>query len=824
MRKALTIAGGVLLILAALLAVAIFNLNHIISENKAYALARISAALGRDVQIGAVKASLGWGVILDVSGIKIADDQAFSQSPIIEASEVYGQAEILPLLTGHLHLRRLVFVQPQLRLIRSEGRTNLSELGAKPKTGGPAGEKSTGAPTGDEPSAEKPTESEPASQGTAAQGESNPSPSLPAIERFAIDTFSIRAGTLWYTDLSTIDEPTPLNVTDLEVSHFSATNPFGVEGKFANAENDQELNISGQIGPLVRDGNLDAAAIPVDLQFSTNPLLLERLRRILLVNLSLPPDFTISDFFQVAGTLNGSLGKLQFDLGTDMSAPAVALGNRLNKPAGMPLKLSLTGWRDSGGIAVQQVALTLANLELKLGNIHTVEGVVQARIDTNRFDLSGVVKTVPRAADFGDASGDAEIHADLSLKRRHLEAQGTVALANVAMTPKDGAMPPISNLTTTVRMTGNGASIESTAFDLGSGHAKLQAEIGSFTPLLVGNFSFNDDLLELAGIVPPRKSEGPQELRQLAMSGTLGGTTAHPTLDASGASAAGNLSNVEYRDLSFTAAYANDRAEIKSLKVNAFGGAIAASGSATMTAARPFDATLNLGNIDLQAALASQKAKAAGTIRGSLTGQIQISGNGTKSEQIMPALRGGGKAALQNGKLVGINIVAEALKKSHGIPGIGGLVTPDIVARHPELFAAPDTDISAATLSFTITGPRIVSHDIAIQSPDYKLLGDGSFDADRNIDMKAQVVLTKELSGELEANKKAVVYLTNANGEVEIPLQIVGTLPKPQVLPDLQALAQTAAQHMFKGKAGKLLGGMLGKKGNGLGGLEKLFH
>ena len=288
---------------------------------------------------------------------------------------------------------------------------------------------------------------------------------------------------------------------------------------------------------------------------------------------------------------------------------------------------------------------------------------------------------------------------------------------------------------------------------------------------------------------------------------------AAPELNADATSAAGTVSNVEYHDLALAASYADDRIDIRSLKFNAFGGAIAGSATATIAKARPFEAKLNLDNIDLGKLLASQKAKAAGTVRGSLTGQIQISGSGIRIGQIKPTLRGGGKAVIQNGKLVGVNVAAQAMKKTKKIPGVGDLVSPDVIARHPELFASPDTDIRQASLSFTIEGPKIISHDIAIESPDYKILGDGSFDADKNIDLKAKLVIVKELSGELEANKHAVALLANKNGEIEIPVQIVGTLPKPDVLPDIQAIVETAAQGAFKGKAGKLLGGVLGKKG-----------
>src|SRR5208282_2333936 len=135
MRRVLIIGGAALLIAVALLGYAVLNLNRIISENKGYALAEIGAALGRKVEVGDVKASLGWGVILDVTGVKIAEDPAFSPSPIIEVSEVYGEAELLPLLAGHLDLRRLVLVEPQVRIVRSAGgKLNFDEIGKKRET------------------------------------------------------------------------------------------------------------------------------------------------------------------------------------------------------------------------------------------------------------------------------------------------------------------------------------------------------------------------------------------------------------------------------------------------------------------------------------------------------------------------------------------------------------------------------------------------------------------------------------------------------------------------------------------------------------------
>ena len=72
-----------------------------------------------------------------------------------------------------------------------------------------------------------------------------------------------------------------------------------------------------------------------------------------------------------------------------------------------------------------------------------------------------------------------------------------------------------------------------------------------------------------------------------------------------------------------------------------------------------------------------------------------------------------------------------------------------------------------------------------------------------------------------------MAFLAGRDGQIIIPLRITGRLPKPQVLPNIDLLAQRAASHAVENK----LGGLLDKGGKGLGGLfhgknplQGLFH
>jgi uncharacterized protein involved in outer membrane biogenesis len=368
-------------------------------------------------------------------------------------------------------------------------------------------------------------------------------------------------------------------------------------------------------------------------------------------------------------------------------------------------------------------------------------------------------------------------------------------------------------------------------FNLGSGHGRLLVNAQSIQPISA-TYDFSADVVKPAELTAnPKPDAGADHLDRLAVKGTVRGTTSAPTVTASVTSPSGTAQNIAYRNLAVDATYGGQAVTISSLKVGAFKGSLDGNARATLGAEPVFNVGLNLRGIDLQQALLSQKSSAANTVRGQLTGQVRVAGRGDNFDKIKPTLNGNGQMSVANGKLIGVNIAAQAMRKVQGIPGIDALLTPTIVGRHPSLFNSPDTDLSQLSLTFTIQGPRITSHDIKAATPDYSATADGWFDLNKNIDMKAHLVLSQELSREIMSQKKNVVYLANEQKEIDIPVQISGQLPKPSVQPDIQFLAQRAANHLVQKQAGKFLNRFLGKNSNNgsgsnpLGGaLNKFFH
>ncbi len=821
MRRLLLIAGAVIgvaiLIVAAVVGYAFFNLNSIIAANRAGLLERATAVIGRPLEVGEIKASLGWGVAIDLTGVRLADDASYSQLPFVQADDVFLKVELLPLLHKEIKVTELVLHRPQIRIIRSaSGAIDLSTLAKRgtARAGNlPEPGTAPGSVSGLGASSNK-------AAGAANSGRRQMSVSSSTMRKAVIETFTIDDGRILYVDNQAGGPPVTVNAVNLKVTHFSLTKPFDVALALAALGDRQNLSVTGKAGPLAANGAIEAGAIPIDLDARVGPLTLAELKSVPLLAKALPRALVISDEINLQAKVTGTLDALRFDATSDLSANHVAYAPDFDKPSGAALKFAASGARTAGSVLVQAANLTLADLQAKLTDIVLAAGSVSAHVDTNRFDLGPIAALIARARPY-NPTGAAEIHTGVSITKSKPVLIGTVILSNVTAAMPNGKTPPVSDLSGAIRLAGNTAQLGPLTFKLGSGNVQLQASADSLQPVHA-SYELRADKITLAELMPARKDAGDEHLVQVSASGTVGNAGGTIGGSTNLTATSGLLANVPFTMLALDARYGGDRVNVNSMKFDAFDGSIGAAGVTTVGSAPAFDFRIDAQNVNMQAALESQHSKAAETIRGSLTGNLQIAGQGKGLDQVKPTMRGAGRARMDNGKLVGVNVVGQALRKVNNVPGIGALVPAAVVADHPELFSSPDTDIQEASLTFTILGPRITSHDLVARSTDYSIFADGWFDLDKDLDLAAKIIMTRPFSSELVAAKHNASFLTNSDSEIEIPLRVSGRLPHPAVAPDVGLIAQRAASHAVQSHVGELiqkkgLGALLKK--NGLGGL-----
>ncbi len=808
MRRVIVIAaaiiGAVVMFAGAILFYAATNLNSIIAERRQTILDKVSTALGRQVHADDIKVSLGWGILADVTGVQVADDPDISKKPFIEASNVYARLELIPLLARRIEVTEVVLDKPVIRIVQTrDGTLNVSTLGRKKIA------------TEEEESKE--------GKGTKGRGTIGGSPMAEAgrapstLGSLFVRNFSVNGGSLAF-ETEGAPQAATVNAIDLKVRDFGFVAPFTVALTFAALAERQNFDFSATIGPLINKGAIDIDAIPLSGTAKVGPILLTQLETIPMLAKAIPPKLSISGPFSFDAAADGTVQSIKFNVSSDLSAPAIAFGDTFNKPADLPLKISAEGSRTGSAVGVALANVTLGDLEMKAANIKAGGAATVARIDTNKFDVASIAKIIPALGKYS-LGGKTEIHTDAALEDGKASANGTVALADVGLSVAGQKAPPLSHLSGNIKLTGTSAEIGPLTFNLGASQATatLKSHVDQFQPLVM-SYELNAAAVHLADLVPSRP---PGELiNQLFAKGTVStAPVTGPVVDSEITSPSGNLANAPYQGLVLSLSLAGNLARVTLLKVKAFSGEIVATGDTRLEAAAPMTASISFSNLNVQQALDAQKSKAAGTVRGSLGGNINVTGNTGSFDEMKPTLKGSGKLMLTNGKLVGVNIGGQALKKVQNLPAIGSLVPDAVVKNHPELFSNPDTDIQLASLSFVLAGPRITSHDIKVQTVDYNLLGDGWFDMDKNIELAARIVLSPQFSKELIEQKKEVALIANQDGQVDVPLQIIGQLPKPKVLPNVTELAQRAGTHAVQAQGQKYLGKVLGKKGlpGGLG-------
>jgi hypothetical protein len=805
MRKALMIVGAVIAV-AALAAAAVMmyaarNLDSIIAERRPYLLQKLSNALDRKVEVSSVKVSLRWGLIAQLQGVKIEDDPALSDQPFVEAASIDMNVELLPLLSRKVHVTEVTLKSPMIHVIRTEeGEFNLSTIGKKKR----------------DESEEKPAESPPGEkiEGAPITSEQAGATAAPGRHREDLHTIYVKDlvvddAVIVYEERGANHQSLTISDVDLTVKGFTFVRAFEVSLKLAMLSDKQNVDITGTVGPLMHEGSLSAKNAPLAIDAKIDALDLARLRAIGSIGKAIPDALSIPDPVSIAASVKGTPSLLEFHLDSDLTGDRVAWAESFDKPASVPLKLSADGARTDSGVEIVQAKVDLADLEANLSDVKVIGGVARARIDTNRFDIAAMAKLIPPLQKY-DASGHAEIHTDVQVADKQPRAKGTVSLAGVALSRPGDSKNLVSDLSGDIKVNGDAADAGPLKFNLGSGHATATLHARSLQPLSA-DYALNVDAIKVSEFAPKRPDD--EHLNNLAVSGTLS-QTPELALSIKAASSDGNLANVVYKDLNASGTMRGKELQLESFKVAAFAGDIAASGNATLSEKLKFALNLTATNVDIQSALQSQQSKSADMVQGILDAQLQVSGEGLKLDDIKPTLSGNGRATARNAKLIGINLAAEGLKKTKGLPGIGELVPASVVQRHQELFDSPDTDISSAGLSFVLQGPRITTHDLVIQTPDYSMTGDGWFDMEKNIEMAAHVMLTQQLTREIIAEKRNVVYLTNKDNEVDIPMLVNGKLPKPVVAPDIGELAERAGNQLLQ-QQGRNLGKLL-KKGKKL--------
>ncbi|MGD0119921.1 MAG: AsmA family protein, partial [Candidatus Binatus sp.] len=458
------VAGAIVLVAAALTVYAYFNLSSILASNESRILARVSDGLGRHVEVGKIQAQMGWGVSVEISGLTIADDPAFSAKPFLAASEVSADVEFIPLLGGRARVSKLHLVKPDFRIIMNpNGDLNINSLGSNPNE--------------------------------AAKAPSTHAHKRSSLGELSITALDIEDGEVSFSDRTEKASPIRVNHLDLDVTNFNAAAAFDVEAKFAFPGDTQNVEASGKLGPLLNQGVLDGQAIPVDVKMKLDSILLDTLRPLADIGSNIPPALSITNAADVTGNLGGTIGTLTIAATTDLTANRVVYAPILDKPAGTAMTVNANAtWGNH--LAITSASAKLSDLELTTSKFSGGGAQpLSMQIDSNSFNLANLSPMISGASRYGLA-GMGEVHGILKVGGGNAPMAGTVTLKQVA-----AKLPSwsggVSDLNGTVQIADGIEVVEPTSFTFGSAHANLEGRVESISPLKA-SYALKADSVKLA--------------------------------------------------------------------------------------------------------------------------------------------------------------------------------------------------------------------------------------------------------------------------------------------------------------------------------------
>jgi len=840
LRLALLGAGAVLALLAVLAVALPFLID--VDHYRPTIEAKIEAALGREVRLGAIRLSL-FPPSVRVNGLAIAALPDEGGGDLVSAASLRVGARLLPLFSKRLEVTGIVIDRPVLLLERRlDGGWNVQRLVA-PK-------------------------------GAAAPPAPSPAPSAAS---FTVETLRLVNGEVTVRVPAAGGGHADLKLSDLDLTLANVGLDRVVELRLEARPSiapQGKLSLAGTVGPLQPAAGeslrLDAtlmletvppaalaqwsaalggpslpagllgdrpAALEVHLTAESvrgggalREIAVDRLR---LADLELMLARGRDGRWNYAPLLAGGAPAGPRAPGPTLTLAGLAIDNarlRIRDEAapGKPFdqtveRLDLTLDRlPTAGPAKGEVALKLAGTDIRIGGTVDSSGRrprVDLTLHPTRISAAGLQSLLALAGSDVPLSFEAGEPIEIEARVSGEVGEGRTPDLNGKLTLKQFSFQhpsmkePLRDVNGTLTLAGQ--TIEIRGFQARMGESDLAGEL-TVTGLRAPKIRF--DL----------RSRRADFWALMSFVGGADGTAVPAAPGAPGAAASGAfLANVSadgtlkieqgsFQTLDFTGLDTRMRLDgqvitLEPFTMNLYGGKF--DGGATLDLSREptsFHLRTDAQGIDLDPLLADN-LDLAGMFSGRFRGNLEARGTGTSYDAIVKSLTGGGSVAVTDGAVGKLDVLGILSRATD----VFGEQTLNSLSRKLEKEGTPFSQL-AGTL--TLGGGKLQSRDLRLESPDIVLAATGNADLlAAAIDFDARVLFSSEISASMqqEGSRAAQAFWDSRLGQVNLPLRLSGPFASPAASINWGSAGRNLAQR----KAEEALRDRLGDKAGALAGL-----
>ncbi len=210
MRRLLLIGGGLVLVVAVLVGVALSFID--VNQFREPIQAKMQARIHRDVKLGAMGLSL-FPLSVRISDVTIGESPAVkSDAPFVVAKNLYVRVGLAALVHKRIEVDSVRLDHPAAELIRgADGKWNTADLGGAP----------------------------------AKLSNVPPVPAVPATENFSLNALRVEDGQIAITDRSKGGTRTVYDHVDLTLTGYAPGKPFHLDGRVHTPQGDISAQANG---------------------------------------------------------------------------------------------------------------------------------------------------------------------------------------------------------------------------------------------------------------------------------------------------------------------------------------------------------------------------------------------------------------------------------------------------------------------------------------------------------------------------------------------------------------------------------------------------
>lgn len=818
MKKIAIGAGIIIGLVVIILAVLPFAVD--LNRHKPAILDRIKAVTDRQVDFEEIDLTILSGLGAKITGLRIADDRAFSQGDFLSLKAARVKVALLPLLKKQIEVRAVVLEEPKISIIRNrDGAFNFKTLLL--------------------PKKEKPAQEGPEEE------KAGPS----ALAGLMVGNVEVKDGILSYTDEKAKPGAEPFTVSDIDLGSrdISLTKPipFSLAAAVMSPKG-QNLNMKGTFGPAPEGGGFGQAPIDVELlldsvALSSLPVKLPVKAGDMKVNMTatgnLKDQVTSRLTVDLAGLVLGGQaskehkpvsGSMATDLTIELEKQVLAMKNgtfTLGQDKGT-FEGVVNDFKKAPAwnVKVQSDRITPAGIPLLAGFIPSamkMTGPAGIKLVTSgtkdAFDLRADADMKPMAITFGTfldkpANGPCTLSTRVSKKPGIMEistldidlgaikARGAGEVRKAGDTSRfqlriDTNQVPLQTAQTVIPMLRSfkpsGSVVVKTALD-GGGGGPLNVSVQA--------------LSERMGLVLTKPKEGEQAKAKVmakpvaadmnALTVSVDAVKKGRALTARGTmrSRGGTFADIPYTNLTGAFTLAGDQLRVNPFDLTALKGSIRGTASYNLKS-KAWSADPAFSNVQAGAILdtmTSFKDVFAGTLSGDLKA------TGVAGAPALSNLGAKGKIGISKGEWKNFDLAGTVLSSILGVPGaseIFGFAPAEVQKYNTTRFESMNAEVDLSKKVITVDIMKLINissgRDVDTES---SLKGTISMETNE-INLKGNVVLPKRFSQRIAPRAEAFSAIMNDEKRLVLPMTITGSIKKPIPMVDVSVLSKSLTRY-----------------------------